>query len=175
MLEPFDPFWYEEPVSARDLGALAECRREIRMPIVTGEELYTRFEFRDVFERRAADIINPDVCNVGGIEELREIAAMAEAYHVVVSPHNYNSTTVGLAATLHVSAAIPNFLITEYFVNFEPRAAEVAVTPFQVEGGYLPVPTAPGLGIDLREDVLARYAYREFPVRAIPTPRDEGP
>ena len=119
MLEPFDPFWYEEPVSARDLGALAECRREIRMPIVTGEELYTRFEFREVFERRAADIINPDVCNVGGILELREIAAMAEAYHVVVSPHNYNSTTVGLAATLHVSAAIPNFLITEYFVNFE--------------------------------------------------------
>src|SRR5207244_8926310 len=99
-LEPVDPFWYEEPVSARDLGALAECRREIRIPIVTGEELYTRFEFREVFERRAADIINPDVCNVGGIEELREIAAMAEAYHVVVSPHNYNSTTVGLAATL---------------------------------------------------------------------------
>ena len=71
MLEPFDPFWFEEPVSARDIGALAECRREIRMPIVTGEELYTRFEFREVFERRAADIINPDVCNVGGIVELR--------------------------------------------------------------------------------------------------------
>ena len=129
MLEPFDPFWYEEPVSARDLGALAECRREIRIPIVTGEELYTRFEFREVFERRAADIINPDVCNVGGIEELREIAAMAEAYHVVVSPHNYNSTTVGLAATLQVSAAIPNFLISEYFVNFEARGAEIAVNP----------------------------------------------
>ena len=133
LLEPFDPFWYEEPVSARDVNALAECRHEIRMPIVTGEELYTRFEFREVFERRAADIINPDVCSVGGIQELREIAAMAEAYHVVVSPHNYNSTTVGLAATLHVSAAIPNFLITEYFVNFEERAAEVAVNPFRVE------------------------------------------
>ena len=162
-------------MSARDVGALAECRREIRMPIVTGEELYTRFEFREVFERRAADIINPDVCNVGGIEELREIAAMAEAYHVVVSPHNYNSTTVGLAATLHVSAVIPNFLITEYFVNFESRAAEVAVNPFRVERGYLPVPTAPGLGVELREDVLARYAYREFPSRTVPTPRDEGP
>jgi len=79
LLEPFDPFWYEEPVSARDLGALVECRREIRMPIVTGEELYTRFEFREVFERRAADIVNPDVCNVGGIQEICEIAAMAEA------------------------------------------------------------------------------------------------
>jgi len=175
MLEPFDPFWYEEPVSARDLGALAECRSQIRMPIVTGEELYTRTEFREVFERRAADIINPDVCNVGGIEELKDIAAMAEAYHVVVSPHNYNSTTVGLAATLHVSAAIPNFLITEYFVNFEPRGREVAVTPFKVENGYLAVPTAPGLGIELKEDVLARYAHRDFPPRAVPTPAEEGP
>ena len=174
-LETFDPFWYEEPVSSRDLGALAECRREIGIPIVTGEELYTRFEFREVFERRAADIINPDVCNVGGIEELREIAAMAEAYHVAVSPHNYNSTTVGLAATLHVSAAIPNFLITEYFVNFEPRAAEIAAHPFRLEDGYLAVPTEPGLGIDLREDALARHAYREFPARTIPTPANEGP
>jgi galactonate dehydratase len=175
LLEPFDPFWYEEPVSARDLGALAECRRDIRIPIVTGEELYTRFEFREVFERRAADIINPDVCNVGGIEELREIAAIAETYHVAVSPHNYNSTTLGLAATLHVSAAIPNFLITEYFVNFEAVGAEIAVAPLRLDGGYLAVPSAPGLGIDLREDVLARHAYREFPARAIPTPRDEGP
>ena len=175
MLEPYDPFWYEEPVSSRDPAALAECRREIRMPIVTGEELYTRWEFREVLERRAADIINPDVCNVGGIDELKAIAAMAEAYHVVVSPHNYNSTTVGLAATLHVAAAIPNFLITEYFVNFEPRGREIAVTPFAVEGGYLAVPTTPGLGIELKEDVLARHAHRDFPPRAVPTPREEGP
>jgi galactonate dehydratase len=175
LLEPFDPFWYEEPVSARDPAALAECRRQIRMPIVTGEELYTRSEFREVFERRAADIINPDVCNVGGIQELCAIAAMAEAYHVVVSPHNYNSVTVGLAATLQVAAVIPNFLITEYFVNFGPRASEIAVQPFLVQGGYLTVPTAPGLGIELREDVMARHAYRQFPARAIPTPREEGP
>jgi galactonate dehydratase len=175
LLEPFDPFWYEEPVSARDLGALAECRRDIRLPIVTGEELYTRFEFRDVFERRAADIINPDVCNVGGIDELRAIAAMAEAYHVVVSPHNYNSTTVGLAATLQVSAAIPNFLITEYFVNFEPRGLEMAAPPLRVEHGYIDVPRGPGLGIDLDEDVLSRHGYREFPARSVPAPRDEGP
>jgi galactonate dehydratase len=175
LLEPFDPFWFEEPVSARDIDALAECRREINMPIVTGEELYTRFEFREVFEKRAADIINPDVCNVGGIEELRAIAAMAEAYHVVVSPHNYNSTAVGLAATLQVSAAIPNFLITEYFVNFEKRGMEVAVNPFRVENGYIAVPTAPGLGIDLKEDVLARYPARESQARTMPTPGDEGP
>ena len=175
MLEPFDPFWFEEPVSARDIDALAECRREINMPIVTGEELYTRFEFREVFEKRAADIINPDVCNVGGILELKEIAAMAEAYFVAVSPHNYNSTTVGLAATLNVAAIMPNFIITEYFVNFDARAQEVAVSPFRVENGYIAVPTAPGLGIELREDVLARYAGQEHSPRRLPTARDEGP
>ena len=78
-----------------------------------------------VLERRAADILNPDVCNCGGILELREIGAMAEAYHVAMSPHNYNSTTVGLAATLHASAGMPNFIITEYFVNFAEVGAEV--------------------------------------------------
>jgi len=175
MLEPLEPFWFEEPVSARDLGGLAECRRRIRIPIVTGEELYTRFEFREVFERRAADIVNPDVCSVGGIEELRAIAAMAEAYHVAVSPHNYNSTTVGLAATLHVSAAIPNFLITEYFVDFEAPGAGIVRSPLRVDDGYLTLPSAPGLGVELREDALARRAGGERALRAIPSPREEGP
>ena len=174
-LEPFDPFWYEEPVSARDLDGLAEARRDIRIPVVTGEELYTKAEFRDVFEKRAADIINPDVCNCGGILELREIAAMAEVHHVAVSPHNYNSTTVGLAATLQASAGMPNFLITEYFVNFESAGGEIAVAPLHREGGYIALPTAPGLGIDLREDVLSRYPYREFPDRNLRQPQDEGP
>lgn len=105
----FQPFWYEEPVSARNMEMLAACRRDIALPIVTGEELYTKTEFRQVFEQQAADIINPDVCNCGGLLELKEIAAMAEPYGVIVSPHNYNSTTIALAATLQVSACIPNF------------------------------------------------------------------
>ena len=118
-IEQYRPFWYEEPVLAENIDALAAVKRDVNIPIVTGEELYTKFEFREVFEKQAADILNPDVCNVGGILELKEIAAMAEPYYVVVSPHNFNSTTLGLAATIQVSAAIPNFLITEYFVNLE--------------------------------------------------------
>ena len=129
-MEPYSPYWFEEPVSARDLDALAEVRHSISLPVVTGEELYTKNEFREVFERRAADILNPDVCNCGGILELREIGAMAEAYHVAVAPHNYNSTTVGLAATLQASAGMPNFLITEYFVNFEDVGREIALQSF---------------------------------------------
>ena len=174
-MERFRPFWFEEPVSSTNLDALAECRRQITLPIVTGEELYTRAEFCRVFEVRAADIINPDVCNCGGILELRAIAQMAEPSMVVVSPHNYNSTTVGLAATLQVSAAIPNFLITEYFVNFEARGREVARQAFEVRDGYIAVPQGPGLGVDLDEAALARYPGRERPLRTLPTPAMEGP
>jgi galactonate dehydratase len=116
-IEQYRPFWYEEPVLAENIPLLAETKRQINLPVVTGEELYTKAEFREVFERHAADIINPDICNCGGILELKEIAAMAEPYDVVVSPHNYNSVTVGLGATLQICAHIPNFLICEYFVN----------------------------------------------------------
>ena len=165
-IERYRPFWYEEPVLAENLDALAAAKREINIPVVTGEELYTKFEFREVFEKQAADIINPDVCNVGGILELKEIAAMAEPYFVAVSPHNYNSTTVGLAATIQVSAAIPNFLITEYFVNLEALGNEIAVNPFRVVDGYIEVPTAPGLGIELDEAALGRHPYRELPIRS---------
>ena len=80
MMEPYAPFWYEEPVSVRDLNGLVQAKQGINLPVVTGEELYTKAEFQEIFERRAVDIINPDVCNCGGILELREIAAMAEPY-----------------------------------------------------------------------------------------------
>ena len=167
-IEPYYPFWYEEPVSARDLDALSEVRHSVELPVVTGEELYTKNEFREVFERRAADILNPDVCNCGGILELREIGAMAEAYHVAVAPHNYNSTTVGLAATLHASAGMPNFLITEYFVNFEEVGREIARQTIEAENGYITLPETPGLGIDLDEAALKARPFRERPLRDLP-------
>jgi len=167
MLEEFEPYWYEEPVPADNIEALVEVRRNINIPVVTGETLYTKSAYCEVFERRAADIINPDVCNCGGILELKEIAAMAQPYYVAVSPHNFNSTTIGLAATINVSACIPNFLITEYFVNFKPRGDEIAVTPFKVENGYIKIPDKPGLGLELDEEAMARYPYRDFAQRNI--------
>ena len=174
-IEEYEPFWYEEPVLAENIDALASAKQNINIPVVTGEELYTKFEFREVFEKQAADIINPDVCNVGGILELKEIAAMAEPYFVVVSPHNYNSTTLGLAATVNASATMPNSLITEYFVNFEKLGKDIATTPFEVENGYINLPESPGLGIDLDEESLAKYPYQEFPKRAIREYAEEGP
>ena len=174
-IEQYRPFWYEEPVLAENIDALAAVKRDVNIPVVTGEELYTKFEFREVFEKQAADILNPDVCNVGGILELKEIAAMAEPYFVVVSPHNFNSTTLGLAATLQVSAAIPNFLITEYFVNLEDFGRDIAKQPFEVVDGYIKVPDAPGIGIDLDEDALAKYPYKPFDPRSPLQYWQEGP
>ena len=166
-IEDAKPFWFEEPVLAENVPALARAKRDINIPVVTGEALYTKFDFREVFECAAADIINPDVCNVGGILELREIAAMAEPYFVAVSPHNYNSTTVGLAATLQAAATMPNFLITEYFVNFESLGADIAHQPLRVENGMIELPVTPGLGIDLDEDALGAFPYQPFPTRQI--------
>ena len=173
-MEQYRPFWYEEPVLAENLDALASVRRDVRIPVVTGEELYTKHEFRAVFEKQAADIINPDVGSVGGILELREIAAMAEPYFVAVSPHNFNSTTVALAATLQASAGMPNFLITEYFVNMEEFGEQVAVEPFRVEDGYIRLPEGPGLGIDLDEEELAKHPYRQLSPRWIRQYYEEG-
>ena len=175
MLEEYRPFWYEEPVSARNLDALAEVRRAIALPVVTGEELYTKAEFREVFEKQAADILNPDVCNCGGILELKEIAAMAEPYFVAMAPHNYNSTAIGLAATVQLCAAIPNFLITEYFVNFTERGDEISRNPIRVENGCISLPTTPGLGLELDEAAMARCPYREHPKRNLRQFYDEAP
>jgi galactonate dehydratase len=174
-IEQFDPYWFEEPVLAENLDALAEVRRDVEIPVVTGEELYTKFEFRAVFEKGAADVINPDVCNTGGILELTEIAAMAEPYFVAVSPHNYNSTTLGLAATIHASAVMPNFLVTEYFVDLEPFGEEIAKEPFEVENGYIDLPDDPGLGIELDEDALERHPSRRVPPRDIREYHEGGP
>ncbi len=173
LLEPYRPYWYEEPVSARDLDSLAEVRRAISLPVVTGEELYTKNDFRPVFEKRAADILNPDVCNCGGILELREIGAMAEAYHVAIAPHGYNSTSVGLAAMLHGVAAMPNFLIGEYFVNFEELSNTYNRTPIVAVDSYVALPTAPGLGVDMDEEALAAHSYRQRPMRKLRMPGEE--
>jgi galactonate dehydratase len=168
-LEEFEPFWYEEPIDAEDMEGLAEVRRRISLPVVTGEALYSKSQFAQVFAAGVADSFNPELCNRGGILALKEIAAMAEPHHVTVAPHNYNSTTLGLASTLQVSACIPNFLITEYFVNHEAVGREIARTPFEVKDSYISLPTRPGLGIELDEAALARYPLRDRRPRHIRT------
>ena len=100
---------------------------------------------------------------------------MAEPNYVAVAPHNYNSTTVALAATIQVCACIPNFLITEYFVNFEETGRKIAPGAFTVENGYIALPKAPGLGLELDEKELANWPYRLYPPRNLRRFEKEGP
>lgn len=174
-IESVKPYWYEEPVPSENLDALAEVRSRVNIPVVTGEALYTKRDFRGVLEKRAADIINPDVCNCGGILELKEIAAMAEPHYVAVSPHNYNSVSAGLASTVQVSACIPNFIITEYFVNFEETSHEIMEKPLEIVDGYIPLPEAPGIGVELKEEELLARAAQEQPLRNLRKYTDETP
>jgi galactonate dehydratase len=173
-IEDYDPYWLEEPCPAENLDALAEIRSQTDIPVVTGEALFAKTAFRPVLEMRAADILNPDVCSVGGILELKEIAAMSEPYYVAVSPHNYNSTVLGLAATVHVSATMPNFVITEYFVGFSSVGRRIS-NQLEPRDGYINLPEKPGLGIEIREDALSQFPYRRFDRRRVRFPRDEGP
>ena len=173
-LEEFRPYWLEEPGPVDNLDAIAEVRAATHIPVVTGEALYSKAGFSPLLEKRSADIVNPDVCCVGGILELKEIAAMAEPYLVAVSPHNFNSTTLGLAATVQASAVISNFIITEYFVPFEAIGKEICPDGLGLENGKIRLPKGPGLGIDLDEAALARHPYQAFEKRRLRQPRDEG-
>src|SRR5438270_3822860 len=102
--------WYEEPCLADNLALLKEVRAAVPIPIVTGEALYTKEQFAACLAERAAYILNPDICAIGGITALLDIAAMAQPHAVIMSPHNYNSPLIGMAATVHVSAVIRGYL-----------------------------------------------------------------
>jgi galactonate dehydratase len=174
-LEELGIEWYEEPCLADNLALLAEVRDKVRIPIVTGEALYTKESFFECLARRAADILNPDICAIGGISALLDIAAMAQPQAVVMSPHNYNSPLIGMAATVHISAVIPNFKITEYFVNFTERCREIATSSLSVAEGWIDLPTAPGLGIDVDVERLRRYPHHEATHRGLRQYTDEYP
>ena len=150
-LEPYHPFFIEEPVQCQYVDVLADIARSTSVPIATGERLYTKWGFREVLEKRAASILQPDLSHAGGIMETRLIAGMAEAYYVGIAPH-CPLGPIALAACLHLDAAIPNFLAQE---NGRLTGEGYIKTPYRHENGYLPLPTAPGLGVELDEDALA--------------------
>ncbi len=174
-LAEFDLYWMEESCQAEFPDELAQVRREIGVPVVIGEATYTKTGFRPLLEKRSADILNPDVACVGGILELKEIAAMAESFLVAMSPHNYNSTLVALASTVHASATMPNFIITEYFLPFVDFCDTISPNQLKPKNGYIELPTAPGLGVDVDEAALKKHPAKVYPQRKLRTPADEGP
>ena len=149
-LEPYQPFFFEEPIACQNVDALAELARKTHIPIATGERIFTKWGFREILEKRAASILQPDVCYAGGITELRLIAGMAEAYYVPLAPHNPQGPC-SLAASCQIAASIPNFLIQEGGARTYENLLKV---PFKQQDSYLPIPQAPGLGIEIDEDKL---------------------
>ena len=125
-----------------------------------GERHGGKLKFREMLEHRVADVLNPDIAGCGGILELSEIAAMAEAFSVSVSPHNYNSSAVAMAAMLHVSAVMPNLLTAELYPAYLAIAARLASCDFQIVDGQATLPMAPGLGVTMNEDVLRSLSER---------------
>jgi galactonate dehydratase len=174
-LAEYNMYWMEESCQAEFPDELAQIRREIGIPVVIGEATYTKTGFRPLLEKRAADILNPVVAWVGGILELKEIAAMAVPFLVALSPHNYNSTLVALASTVHASAVMPNFVITEYFLPFVDFCDQISSSQLKPKNGYITLPTAPGLGIDVDEEALKKHPAKVYPLRKLRTPADEGP
>jgi galactonate dehydratase len=161
-LEPYQPWFYEEVVQALNVDVMAELAQKTHIPLATGERIFTKWGFREILEKRAAVILQPDVCYAGGITELRLIAGMAEAYYTPLAPHNPQGP-VSLAASLQVAACIPNFLAQE---RGDAEYMELLATPLPpVTEGHRPLPTAPGLGITIDEDKLMAQVGEPHPYR----------
>lgn len=163
-LEDYDVQWFEEPLIPGNLENYARLRHETRTPISMGERLYTRWDFREVFERGCADFIQPDVSHAGGIWELRKIAAMAEVAQVAFCPHN-PSGPVANAATLQLAACTPNFLYLETMATDVPWRAEVARETCRLVNGEMTISDAPGLGVEINEEALAAHPYHVHDLR----------
>ncbi|MHC4244327.1 MAG: galactonate dehydratase, partial [Planctomycetota bacterium] len=168
-LEPYQPWFYEEIVQALNVDVMAEIAKKTHIPLATGERIFTKWGFREILEKRAAMILQPDVCYAGGITELKIIAGMAEAYYSPLAPHNPQGPC-SLAASLQVAASIPNFLIQERGDNEYTDLLAKQMPP--VTNGHRPLLTDPGLGITIDEDKLMAQVGEPRPYRARFDPDD---
>ncbi len=159
LLADYNLYWYEEPCWPEHVDGLVEVARALPFPIATGERLVLRQQFREILEKRACAVIQPDVSHCGGISEARRIAAMAETYMISVACHNPQGP-VSTAASLHVGFATPNYLIQEVVRKDVPWRQDVVTEPIGMDGGVSRVPTAPGLGIDINEKEAAKYPFQ---------------
>jgi L-alanine-DL-glutamate epimerase-like enolase superfamily enzyme len=158
-IEPYDPLWFEEPTPPDMPERMAEVAAATSIPVATGERLTTRFEFSRVLAHSAASILQMNLGRVGGILEAKKIAAMAETYYAQIAPHLYCGPLVG-AANIQIAAASPNFLILESIEQWGGFHADILTSPIRMEAGYVIVPDAPGLGVELNEDVARQHPYK---------------
>ena len=160
-----DLFWYEEPITSDDVAGYREIRNALKVRIAGGEMLQGRWAFRDLLQKRGLDIVQPDISIAGGFTECRKIAAMASANYVRVLPHMWGGS-IRLAATLHWQATLPDApqalnpvpSLLEFDMTENRLRTALAQQPIHAVDGYVDVPQAPGLGIDINRDILEKYA-----------------
>jgi galactonate dehydratase len=152
----YDPYFYEEPIRPEHIPAWKELKSKVTVPLATGESLYNRFEFLALLSAQGADIIQPDICVVGGVSEMRRIATLAEAHYVTLAPHNPMGP-LATAVNIHFCAAQPNFKVLE----FKPHIhAPWAIDPYIPVDGHMELrPDRPGWGIEIDEKVLEKDDY----------------
>ena len=160
-LEKYKPSWVEEPVPPDNIAALAKAAEKINLPVATGERLHNKYEYRELINLQAADILQPDITQTGGFLETKKIAAMGDMCYMTVAPHNVGGP-VSTATALHFAACTTNFKIQEHFNDFsEAWVKEAATGCPEVIDGYFSLPDGPGLGMELNEDLIAEHPYRE--------------
>lgn len=159
-MEHLNPIFIEEPVLPENIDVLVKVKEATSVPITAGERLYTKWGFRQLIEKQAVSIIQPDCCHAGGLLEVKKIAAMAEAYYMGIAPHNPLGP-IALAVCLQVDACTPNFVFQEFpcMDNGWDYGTDYLSKPFKVVDGYIEVPTRPGLGIEINEDFLLENSY----------------
>jgi len=173
VLAPYRPFFIEEPVPPENVDAMVEVRKASPVPIATGERLITRFQFRELFEKQACAVIQPDLCHCGGLWEAKKIAAMAEAYYLGVAPHNPLGP-VANAAALHFALSTPNFLIQEDMLADVPWRWEVVQHALKTENGYWLPTDAPGLGIEVNEANAKKYPFKQEVLHSLTAVAHDG-
>lgn len=164
-MEPYDIHWFEEPVPPEDLDGYLELKRQSRILVAGGECEYTRYGFRELIARRAVDVLQPDLCAMGGFSEMQKVLAMASAANLPVIPHVWG-TTVGLAAALQCFATLPHFPerrfpaepLFEYDRSPHPFRDGVTREQFAMQDGYLAIPDRPGLGVTLDREFIRRFS-----------------
>lgn len=162
-MEPFRLLWLEEPVPAENVDAMREVRASTSTPICCGENLFLRHGFREILEKRAADIVMPDLHKCGGLLEGRKIADMAHTYYVPFAPHNVTSP-IGTMAAAHVCAAVPNFLILEWhWVDRLPLWRSWVKEGEIIEKGFIRLPEKAGLGVEMNEDAARKAQVPNTP------------
>ncbi|MBT5265821.1 MAG: mandelate racemase/muconate lactonizing enzyme family protein [Rhodospirillaceae bacterium] len=159
-LERYDPLWFEEPTPPERPEEMAKVARATSIPVSTGERLATKYEFARVLETGAASILQMNLGRVGGLLEAKKIAAMAETHYAQIAPHLYCGPVVG-AANIQIATCSPNFLILESILEWGGFHAEILKTPIRWEDGHVIPPTAPGLGIELDEEVALAHPYAD--------------